>query len=410
MRIAFVDLVFSWPPHGGADVDLYNTMRGLQAVGHEVKLFVSGYEKSWERGTFEPTEMPFPAERFDLTARTLTGPSIARRFRETVDAFKPDAVIVGDGFFLKPYVIDALAHYPIAARYYAYEIACMRDILHFKDGAPCPNNYLRTPNECRRCALTGMKDGIARWRFLTWTHEYLAGAAFMPGYHKRLTESLRRLDAVLVYNEIQKEHLAGVTDKVHVVPGGVDVADYTSDADDGRASNDRTIILMTGRVEDPLKGLTTLLEAGERLAKDRNDFEIWATHTDHRLNNDWFRAIGWHAHDSLKAIYRQADICVVPSIWEEPFGLVAVEAMASGVPVCASRVGGLQNIVQEGETGYLFNPEDSAGLANHLSVLLDSPDKRKTMGLAGRARVEQEFDWARIIDKHYPSILEGLVS
>lgn len=409
MRIAFADLVFSWPPHGGADVDLYNTMRGLQAVGHEVKLFVSGYEKSWERGTFEPAEMPFPAERFDMTARTLTGRAMGRRFREAVDAWKPDAVMVGDGFFLKPYVIDALADYPIAARYYAYEVACMRDILHFKDGAPCPNNYLRTPNVCRRCALTGQKDGIARWRFLTWTHEYLAGGAFMPGYHARLTESLRRLDAVIVYNEIQKEHLAGVTDKVHVVPGGVDVADYANDTEGAHTPGDRKIILMTGRVEDPLKGLSTLMEAGERLAKDRSDFEIWATHTDHRLNNDWFRSVGWHAHDSLKAMYRQAAVCVVPSIWEEPFGLVAVEAMASGVPVCASRVGGLQGIVVDGETGFLFEPEDSAGLAERLGTLLDAPDTREAMGKAGRARAEKEFDWARIIEKHYPSILERLV-
>lgn len=410
MRIAFVDLVFSWPPHGGADVDLYNTISGLQAVGHEVKLFVSGYERSWERGTFEPAEMPFPAERFDLTARALTGRSMGRRFRRAVDAWRPEAVIVGDGFFLKPYVIDTLADYPIAARYYAYEVACMRDILHFKDGAPCPNNYLRTPDVCRRCALTGMKDGIARWRFLTWTQEYLAGAAFMPGYHTRLTESLRRLDTVIVYNEIQKEHFAGVTDRVHVVPGGVNAADYANGPEGGRMPNDRTVILMVGRVEDPLKGLTTLMEAGKRLAKNRSDFEIWATHTDHRLNTDWFRSIGWHTHDSLKVKYRQADICVVPSIWEEPFGLVAVEAMASGLPVCASRVGGLQGIVQDGETGFLFEPGDSTALAESLSQLIDDADKRKRMGRAGRARVEQEFDWERIIEKHYAPILEGLVS
>lgn len=409
MRLAFVDLVFSWPPNGGADVDLYHTMCGLQKAGHDVHLFVSACERSWERGAFDPDALPFPATRLAFTARTLKDRIVASRFREAVDAWKPDAVFVCDGFFLKPSVILALNHYPTAGRFYAYEVGCMRDMQLFKDGAPCPCDYLRTPRTCRRCALDGMKAGIKQWRFNAIAHEFIAAKAYMPGYHKRLAQSLAKLDAVIVSNEIMKGHLGGLNDNVYIFPGGVNVSDYAHHPPETKREQDRKIILMVGRVEDPMKGLATLREAGECLSAERTDFEIRATHTDHTLNNDWFTAIGWHDHESLKAIYQEADICVVPSIWEEPFGLVAVESMASGRPVVASRVGGLQTIVAHEETGFLFDREDSASLARQLGRLLDDGDLRRRMGEAGRKRAEREYDWDRIIETHYPPLLERLV-
>ena len=138
MRLAFVDLVFSWPPNGGADVDLFHTLKGLQAQGHDVHLFVSGVDASWERGAFDPADLPFPATRLAFEECELRPSAAGQAFRKAVDAWGTDAVFVFDGFFFKPAVIDALAHHPIAARYYAYEIGCMRDSLLFKDGAPCP--------------------------------------------------------------------------------------------------------------------------------------------------------------------------------------------------------------------------------------------------------------------------------
>ena len=407
MRIAFVDLVFSWPPNGGADVDLYHTIAGLQSAGHEVRLFVPSAD-TWERGAFDPVALPFPSTRIPFTRLGLRPGPVAQGLRDAVDAWRPEAVFIADGFFFKPALIEALAHYPCVGRFYAYEIACMRDLLLYKDGAPCPCNYLVTPDTCRACALEGMKDGIRRWRFLTWTHEYLAAGAFLPSYHARLAKALGKLRAAIVYNPLQAEHLRGYCDRVHVVPGGVNVADYESTPIPAKDASAKKVILMAGRVEDPMKGLAVLRAAGERLWRERQDFEIWATHTDRSLNSPWFKSIGWHTPAGLKAFYRDADICVVPSIWEEPFGLVAVEAMASGRPVCVSRVGGLQSIVAHGETGYVFERGDDAGLAAHLGELLDDAGLRDGMGRAGRQRAETEYDWDKIIARNYPAILGDL--
>ena len=409
MRLAIVDLLFSWPPNGGADADLYHTALELQSLGHDVHLFVAAIEHSWERGRFDPDQLPVPASRVVFTERTFTRDSVPQRLRDAVDPWRPDAVFLTDGFFMKPYVAQALGHYPLVARYYAYELICPRDFRLFKNGAPCPNNYLRTPNVCRRCALDGpLKDEIQSWRMMSWPLEYLTAHAYAPAYHHAVMDSLRCCDVVIVYNPIAKAHLEGHHSNVHVIPGGVNVDEFEGTPAPDRSSAGPNVILMPGRAEDPSKGLDTLLDAGRRLATNRADFQIWATHSDHRLNTEWFKAVGWHAHGEMKMLYRRSDICVVPSIWEEPFGLVAVEAMACGRPVCASRAGGLQNIVVDGETGFLFDRGDGTALAERLAHLLDDPALRRRMGDAGRKRAEAEYHWRRIVRHYYPPILEML--
>lgn len=85
-------------------------------------------------------------------------------------------------------------------------------------------------------------------------------------------------------------------------------------------------------------------------------------------------------------VYRNMDVCVVPSCFDEPFGMVAVEAAAYGLPVVASRRGGLPEIVVDGETGYLVESGVAAALAERLHSLCQNPALRCTMGQAGYQR------------------------
>ena len=408
MRVAFVDLFFSWPPHGGADVDLYNVALCLHKMGYEIHVFIAASEDSWERGTVDPATLPFPATRLDFTPRQINRYEMPRRFRAAVDAWKPDVVFVCDGFFLKPYVSEALNHYPIVLRYFAYELVCPRDSRLFLNGATCPMNYLRTPETCRPCSLEGMADEIKRWRFLSWTQEYIAARAFMPGYYPLLIQSLKHSRVIVVSNPLHVRQLEGIHPDVRIIPGGVNIEDFSYSSPAPKGIGEKKIIFMPGRVEDPAKGMETLREAGERLARERSDFEIHVTHTDFTINTDWLKAIGWRKHAEIMDLYKRSDICVVPSIWQEPFGLVAVEAMASGRPVCATRVGGLQDIVVHGETGFLFDAGDGQSLAAHLARLLDDADLRQRMGEAGHKRAAEEYDWKRIAERYYPPIIVEL--
>jgi glycosyltransferase involved in cell wall biosynthesis len=94
-------------------------------------------------------------------------------------------------------------------------------------------------------------------------------------------------------------------------------------------------------------------------------------------------------HDQVTASFTAAAVAVVPSRWAEPFGLVAVEAMAAATPVVASDVGGLADIVVPGVTGLRVPPGDPVALAGALDGLLADPGLRIRMGRAGRARAQR---------------------
>jgi glycosyltransferase involved in cell wall biosynthesis len=106
-------------------------------------------------------------------------------------------------------------------------------------------------------------------------------------------------------------------------------------------------------------------------------------------------------HTELERLYRRAAVVVMPS-HSEGQGVVAIEAMAHGRPVVGSRVGGLAELVVDGETGILVPPRDATALRRALLRLLDDPELRARMGAAGRSRVTELCSWERVA----PRVLE----
>jgi D-inositol-3-phosphate glycosyltransferase len=97
----------------------------------------------------------------------------------------------------------------------------------------------------------------------------------------------------------------------------------------------------------------------------------------------------------MPALLRSADV-VVCAPWYEPFGIVPLEAMACGVPVVGSAVGGLLDSVADGRTGILVPPRDPVSIAKAVRSLLDDPVRRTAFGRAGRARALSLFSWERV--------------
>jgi glycosyltransferase involved in cell wall biosynthesis len=91
----------------------------------------------------------------------------------------------------------------------------------------------------------------------------------------------------------------------------------------------------------------------------------------------------------VMAAWMRASVAIVPSVWAEPLGQVAVEAMLVGKPVVASDVGGLRDVVRHGVTGLMVPPSDPGALAEAIDGLLDNPELRQRMGEAGRVRARQ---------------------
>lgn len=103
-------------------------------------------------------------------------------------------------------------------------------------------------------------------------------------------------------------------------------------------------------------------------------------------------------HVQLADYYRNADIFVFPSVWDEPFGMPIVEAMACGIPVVATRGGGIAEIVEDGRTGLLVERDDAEALRDAVLYLLRDERARGAMGEAARRRVLEHFSWERIVD------------
>ena len=103
--------------------------------------------------------------------------------------------------------------------------------------------------------------------------------------------------------------------------------------------------------------------------------------------------------DRVEPYLQAADVLVCPSLWQEAAGLVNVEAQACGLPVVASRIGGIPEYVEEGRTGLLFPPGDFRQLAACLTQLKESPDLCNRLGAEARRRaVERSSVAARLDD------------
>lgn len=103
-------------------------------------------------------------------------------------------------------------------------------------------------------------------------------------------------------------------------------------------------------------------------------------------------------HWAVMEAWRRCSIALVPSLWAEPFGLVAIEAMSAGRPVIASRTGGLSDIVVDGETGILVPPGDPQALRQAIECLLDDPGLAERMGQAGKDK-SNEFRASAIVPR-----------
>jgi alpha-maltose-1-phosphate synthase len=206
--------------------------------------------------------------------------------------------------------------------------------------------------------------------------------------------------------------------RVTVIHNGIDPDEYRPDAgtdvlDRLGVAPDRPTVIWIGRVT-PQKGVDHLLEMAGRLPSDvQLVFLAGASDTpsfgeamgarakalaDSHPRTHWVE--GMLPKQDVVQLLSHATVFVCPSVYE-PFGLVNLEAMACGLPVVATAVGGIPEIVVEGVTGHLVPiPESGDGLGSALAEavrgLLEDPSRAAAMGAAGRARVEERFTWRSV--------------
>ncbi|MEA2404944.1 MAG: glycogen synthase [Thermoleophilaceae bacterium] len=222
-----------------------------------------------------------------------------------------------------------------------------------------------------------------------------------------------RADRVVTCSSYMREHVSDIYDldesRVAVIPNGIDPSDLEpiADLDEMRAqfaAPDEKLVLLVGRLVYE-KGFQLALEALpgliERVGNVRFIVAGSGTHEQelraqaHELGLDPHGTfLGWIGDDVLHSLYRISDLTVVPSIYE-PFGLVALEAMASGCPCLVADTGGLREVVPNEDVGLRFRSRDAGSLASMAERLLTDETLRDRM-VAEASEHVLTFDWADI--------------
>ena len=221
-------------------------------------------------------------------------------------------------------------------------------------------------------------------------------------------------DRIICAGEGEKEMLVGLygaqPNRVSIVPCGVDTMRFRP-MKKARVRcklgmpEDEPVILFVGRIE-PLKGIDVLIRAAAQIESPFRLLVVGGDEKDAERKQglmdlasemgvaERVKFLDAVPHKDLPLYYNAADVCVVPSYYES-FGLVAVEAMACGVPVIASRVGGLKETVLDGRTGYLVPWRCPEPFAERLELLLSNETLRRSMGREARAAAER-FRWSEV--------------
>lgn len=410
VRVAVVSLLFNWPSTGGGNVHTAELTKFLAEAGYDVRHFYAKRD-AWGLGrVLAPT--PYPAEGLNFTEAEWTTAGVVEKFRRVIDGYDPDWVILTDSWNMKPLLAAAAGGRRYILRLQALECLCPLNnvrLLPTPGGEPrqCTRHQLATPDACDRCVReVGHTSGD-----LHRAERDLAGVG-TPEYHAALAEAFAGAAAVFAVNPLIAAMVEPHTPQVRVVTAGMDPARFPQPSPDpGGAARGpgRLRVVFAGLTREWMKGFHVLRAACDELYACRQDFEVVVTDTPPDAPEPWARYVGWQSQEGLPAVLAGADVVAVPTVAQEALGRTAVEAMAAGRPVVASRIGGLPFTVAEGSTALLCEPGNAADLAAKLSVLLNDPTLRDRLGAAGRRRFEEHYAWPAVIERHYHPLLGGPV-
>jgi glycosyltransferase involved in cell wall biosynthesis len=237
---------------------------------------------------------------------------------------------------------------------------------------------------------------------------------------------------VVTVSQAVRDHMlkdaAKFADRFTFVRGAIDVEPFVNAKGRARVrtewgiKDDEVLIGMAGRVTR-WKGQSIFVQAAKLIAERHPEAKFAAVGGVFDTEKFYMERFRKEVHDAgldtkltindfrgdMPDVFAAFDIFVLPSILPEPFGLVVIEAMASGKPVVATAPGGPSETVVDGETGFLVPPSDASAMVRALEVLLADPQRRVSMGDAGRRRASEMFSLPRYVtefEELYDAVLK----
>lgn len=354
-----------YPHLGGVESHVMDVARELAARGHEVTVVTTRHTSS-------------AAER------------------ETMDGF--------DVIRVKPATV--VLRTPITPRIRAVLRALAADVVHAHMPPPLSAHYAADVCEARRLPLV-----------VTYHCDVelpsLLGSFVEALYRRSLGEStLEQAAEVIVTTRTYAATSRAVwRHNPTVIPNAVDARRFHPEVDGTgvrqrlKIPPDRPVALLVGRIV-PHKGVEHFIEAARHVpeaqflvAGEGSSLEAMEELAEAIRVKDRVRFLGRISQDNLPKVYAACDVFVLPSVSRlEAFGIVALEAMATGKPVVVADIPGVREVIEDGREGLLADPVNPQDLAEKMRRLLEDPDLRREMGRRGRERVLADFTIEKVTD------------
>lgn len=375
MRVMLLHNTYQHP--GGEDQVFAAEGALLEERGHDVERFTIS------------NDLINGMSRTALAASTIWNRDSYRTLRARFRATRPDVAHFHNTFpLLSPSALSAARDegVPVVQTLHNYRLLCVNALL-FRDGHIC--------NDClgHRVPWQGVAHGCYRGSRLA------SGAvATMIALHRARGTWMNDVDVYIALTEFaRRTFIAGglPADRIVVKPNFVHPDPGLGDA----AGN---FALFVGRLV-PEKGIRTLIDAWQhigvsiplRIVGDGPLAPEVAAAAAQCPGITW---LGRHPRAEVLALMRAATLLIFPSTWYEGFGMTVAEALAVGLPVVASRVGGMAALIDDGRTGVHFPPGDAAALADRVRWAIDNPARLAEMRREARAEYLERYTGERNYD------------
>ncbi|MCU0565397.1 MAG: glycosyltransferase family 4 protein [Oculatellaceae cyanobacterium Prado106] len=357
----------------GEEMVVQAEMALLQEQGNAVSLF-----------EVDNRSIQSPWSKLKAAAASVYSWSARQELCQRIEQFRPDVVHVHNFFpLLSPSVYDAcqMMEVPVVQTLHNYRLTCVNGKL-FRDGQICESCLGQS------IPWAGIRQGCYRDSVVE-----SAAVGVMIGVHQMRRTWGDRVNAFIALTPFQKAKMtqAGLPpERIHVKPN------FLFDPQLPPRQTPGDYLLYVGRLWSE-KGIQTLVDAylqhdismplkivGEGIMRENLEQQV-------QRAGKAIEFLGWRSKPEVLALMQNARALVFPSVWYETFGLTMIEAFACRVPVIASRLGGIAEIVQSGETGLLFEAGNGAELAEQLEWAIAHPQAMQVMGQNARQVYENRY-------------------
>jgi len=359
---------------GGEDVVFWQERDLLRAAGHEVI--------EYQRDNHEMQQYSL-VQRLTLVGRTVWSSECHDEFGKLLRDARPDVVHVHNTFpLISPSILWASQEQgvPVVHTLHNYRLMC--------PGA----NLIRDGHPCEDCVGGNIWQSVAHGCYRD-SRLQTAAVALMLSIHRAKKTWTEAVNQYIALTEFARSRFVSAG----IPPEKITVKGNCVDPDPGLRSGNGSYALFVGRVSIE-KGTPTLFQAWQKVPRDMplviigdgpSYLQLKEEASAQGMNN--VRFLGRLKRHEVIAAMKDARFVVFPSQLYENLPLTIIEAFACGVPVLASKLGAMGEIVEEGRTGMFFKAGDADDLARVASAAWQQPDEMRRLGLGGRQEYESKY-------------------